>query len=56
MYSLTAEVATVLLLVNDLDVLVPHGSQGEPLVAVLALVDLLILAQMIVIKVNPQAG
>ena len=45
----------MLLLVNLLDVLVPHGSQAEPLVAVFALIDLLVLAQVIVVKMNSQA-
>ena len=55
-HKLTAVVATVTLLVNLLDMLVTHGSQREPLVAVFTLKYLLLLAQMIVIKMNSKAG
>ena len=41
---------------SSLDVLVQHGSQPEPLVAVFALINLFGLAQVIVVEVNPQAG
>ena len=50
-----AVVADVLLLVGELDVLVEHGPEREPQLAVLADKDLLRLAQVIVVKVHTQA-
>ena len=51
----TALVADVPLLVRALDVLVEHGPEREPQLAVLADKDLLRLAQVIVVKVHTQA-
>ena len=44
------------LLMSSLDMLVQHGSQPKPLVAVFALINLFGLAQVIVVEVDPQAG
>ena len=49
-------IAAVTLLMSSLDMLVQHGSQPKPLVAVFALINLFGLAQVIVVEVNPQAG
>ena len=48
--------AGVTLLVDRLDVLVAHGPEAEPLLAVIAHKYLLVLAQVVVVEVDAQAA